>query len=245
MTQTHPAAHLFAGWDETLIWSCLDGTMGKITVSDDGQSAMAEIADFAFYAGIPDKRLFANRFARNFMLLVPQNEQWAAAIEDFFGDTVNRVTRYATLKTSAGFDLSKLRNITANLPDGCSLREIDEEIFNLSKKTVWMHDWTDQFADYDQFLGLGLGVVLFKNGEIVSGASTYTRYARGIEIQIDTHKDHRGHGYASITGAALVLAALDRGLYPSWDAANLTSLRLAEKLGYRFSHAYHAYALSR
>jgi len=245
MIQTHPAAHLFAGWDETLIWSCLDGTMGNIIVSADGQSAMAEIADFAFYAGVPDKRLFAHRFVRNFMLLVPQNEQWAAAIEDFFGDTVTKVTRYATQKTAAGFDLAKLRSIAANPPAGCVLKEVDEEIFALSKKTPWMHDWTDQFADYGQFMRVGLGVVLFRNGEIVSGASTYTRYARGIEIQIDTHKDHRGCGYASVTGAALMLAALDRGLYPSWDAANLTSLRLAEKLGYRFSHAYHAYALSR
>ena len=108
-----------------------------------------------------------------------------------------------------------------------------------------MHDWTDQFDDYEQFRRLGLGVVLIRNGEIVSGASTYTRYSRGIEIQIDTHKDCRGMGYASITGASLMLEALDRGLYPSWDAANLISLRLAEKLGYRFSHAYHAYALSR
>ena len=245
MTQTHPAAHLFAGWDETLIWSSLDGIMGKITCSDDGKSAMAEVADFAFFAGVPDKRLLTHPFARNFMLLVPQNEDWSAAIEDFFGDTVYKLTRYATLKTDAGFDVPKLRSIASNLPEGCHLRGIDEEIFRISKNIPWMHDWTDQFSDYEHYRRLGLGVVLIRNGEIVSGASTYTRYARGIEIQIDTRKDCRGMGYASVTGASLMLEALDRGLYPSWDAANLTSLRLAEKLGYRFSHAYHVYALSR
>lgn len=245
MTQTHSAAHLFDGWDETLIWSCLDGTMGKLYCSDDGKAAMAEVADFAFFAGVPDKRLLAHPFSRNFMLLVPKSEEWSAAIEEFFGDTVCKVTRYATLKTNEGFDLPKLRSIAANPPEGCTLREIDEEIFHLSKKTPWMHDWTDQFADYDHYRRLGLGVVLIHSGEIVSGASTYTRYSRGIEIQIDTHKDHRGRGYASVTGASLMLMALDQGLYPSWDAANLTSLRLAEKLGYRFSHAYPAYALNR
>lgn len=245
MIQTHPAARLFEGWDETLIWTCLDGIMGQIISSDDGKSAMAEVADFAFFAGTPDKRLLTHRFSRNFMLLVPRTEEWAAAIEEFYGDAAAKVTRYATLKTDEGFDLRKLRAIVSNLPEGCILRGIDEEIFRISKATPWMHDWTDQFDDYEQFRRLGLGVVLIRNGEIVSGASTYTRYSRGIEIQIDTHKDCRGMGYASITGASLMLEALDRGLYPSWDAANLISLRLAEKLGYRFSHAYHAYALSR
>lgn len=245
MIQTHPAAHLFTGWDETLIWSCLDGVMGTIHCSDNGKSAVAEVADFAFFAGETDRRLLARRFSRNFMLLVPQNEQWSAAIEEFYGDTVTRTTRYATQKTEAGFDLPKLRAAVANPPEGCFLREIDEEIHQISRKTPWMHDWTDQFPDYAKFRQMALGVVLIRNGEIVSGASTYTRYSRGIEIQIDTRKDCRNCGYASVTGAALMLTALDQGLYPSWDAANLTSLRLAEKLGYRFSHAYPAYALSR
>lgn len=245
MTQTHPAARLFDGWNETLIWSCLDGIMGQLTCSEDGNSAMAEVADFTFFAGVPDKRLMTHSFARSFMLLVPQNEEWAAAIEEFYGDTVTKVTRYATQKTDAGFDPVKLRAITEKVPEDCILRGIDGEIFRISKATPWMHDWTDQFDDYEQFRRMGLGVVLIRNGEIVSGASTYTRYSRGIEIQIDTRKDCRGMGYASLTGASLILESLDRGLYPSWDAANLISLRLAEKLGYRFSHAYHAYALSR
>lgn len=245
MTETHPAAHLFAGWDETLIWSALDGVMGRIYCSDDGKSAMAEVADFAFFAGDADKHLLAHPFSRSFMLLVPQTEEWAAAIEAFYGDTVTKVTRYATEKTDAGFDIAKLRAIVSALPAGCELRNFDEEIHRISRETPWMHDWTDQFPDWQQYRRLGLGVVLVRNGEIVSGASTYTRYSRGIEIQIDTRKDCRGMGYASVTGAALMLKALENGLYPSWDAANLTSLRLAEKLGYRFSHAYPAYALSR
>lgn len=245
MIGTHPAAPLFAGWDETLIWSCLDGSMGQILCSADGQSARAEIADFAFFAGTPDKHLFAHPFSRSYTLLVPQNEDWAAAIEDFFGDTVSRLTRYATEKTDAGFDISKLRGITASLPDGCRLCDFDEEIHETACHTPWMHDWIGQFPDWQTYRSLALGVVLVRDGEIVSGASTYTRYSRGIEIQIDTRKDCRGMGYAAITGAALMLRALENGLYPSWDAASLISLHLAEKLGYRYSHPYPAYALSR
>ncbi|MBO5076263.1 MAG: GNAT family N-acetyltransferase [Clostridia bacterium] len=36
---------------------------------------------------------------------------------------------------------------------------------------------------------------------------------------------------------------LKLGLYPSWDAANKMSVRLAEKLGYEFSREYVCYGL--
>ncbi|HEM3612235.1 TPA: GNAT family N-acetyltransferase [Streptococcus suis] len=48
-------------------------------------------------------------------------------------------------------------------------------------------------------------------------------------------------GLAKACAAQLVLACLDRGLYPSWDAHTLTSLKLAEKLGYQLDRPYQAY----
>lgn len=42
--QTMQKVHsLFTGWNQTIIWSCLDGTMGQIIVNDDSnpQSALA------------------------------------------------------------------------------------------------------------------------------------------------------------------------------------------------------------
>ena len=41
--------------------------------------------------------------------------------------------------------------------------------------------------------------------------------------------------------SALILLCLEEGLYPSWDAQDMHSVRLAEKLGYEFDHAYMAY----
>ena len=35
-----------------------------------------------------------------------------------------------------------------------------------------------------------------------------------------------------------------RSLYPSWDAQNMNSVHLAEKLGYEFDHEYTAYEVS-
>lgn len=84
-------------------------------------------------------------------------------------------------------------------------------------------------------------MVVKKNGVPVSGASSYSVYNGGIEIQIDTRTDYRRQGLAAAAAAGLILECLDRDLYPSWDAANLWSVALAEKLGYQFDHEYDAY----
>lgn len=74
-----------------------------------------------------------------------------------------------------------------------------------------------------------------------AGASSYSGYRGGIEIEIDTNEVYRRKGLAYICGAKLILECLDRNLYPSWDAQNIWSVALAEKLGYHFDHAYTAY----
>jgi len=97
------------------------------------------------------------------------------------------------------------------------------------------------FGSKEGFLTRGHGFAVLKNGTIVSAASSYTAYREGIEIEIDTIEEERRKGLASAVGATLILDCLDAGLYPSWDAANPESVRLAEKLGYTFSHAYDVY----
>ena len=66
----------------------------------------------------------------------------------------------------------------------------------------------------------------------------------GIEIEIDTRQDYRRRGLASACAAKLILACLDRDLYPSWDAHTEISVALAEKLGYHMDHPYVTYAIN-
>ena len=87
-------------------------------------------------------------------------------------------------------------------------------------------------------------MVIVKEGVPVSGASSYSGYPGGIEIEIDTRADFRRKGLARICGAKLILECLERGLYPSWDAHNPGSAALAKKLGYRFDRAYAAYEMT-
>ena len=67
-------------------------------------------------------------------------------------------------------------------------------------------------------------MAVMRNGEPVSGASSYSGWPGGIEIEIDTREDYRRQGLAYAAAAALILACLDRGLYPSWDAQHLASV---------------------
>lgn len=81
------------------------------------------------------------------------------------------------------------------------------------------------------------------NEEIVAGASSYSSYKEGIEIEVDTKEEYRRKGLATVCSARLILECLDKGLYPSWDAQNKWSVALAEKLGYHYSHTYTAYEM--
>ena len=105
-------------------------------------------------------------------------------------------------------------------------------------------DFVSSFANREKYLEDGRGVVILKNEEIVSGASSYSRYREGIEIEVDTIEPERRKKLALIACSALILRCLDEGLYPSWDAQNMGSVRLAEKLGYEFDHEYTAYEVA-
>ena len=94
------------------------------------------------------------------------------------------------------------------------------------------------------FQKYGSGAVILKDGQPVSGASSYTGYLGGIEIEIDTREDHRRRGLAYICGAKLILECLEKGWYPSWDAQNPGSVALAEKLGYHMDHEYTAFEVT-
>lgn len=79
---------------------------------------------------------------------------------------------------------------------------------------------------------------------MVSGASSYTVYRGGIEIEIDTRIDYRRQGLALACGAKLIMECLKRGLYPSWDAQNPGSVALSQKLGYHFDREYPVYEIN-
>lgn len=250
LSAAEKAAPLFGDWQEALIWSCLQNIMGEVYAdrADDPASAMALLGDFCFFAGAPNRDLILyqmERCPRELAILIPQDGRWAEMIRRVWGGRARPITRYAIKKEPHVFQREKLLAAVAALPPEYTLRMIDEAAFHLCGREDWSRDLVSQYRDYHEYRRLGLGAVVFRDGALVSGASAYARYRDGIEIEIDTKEAYRRKGLALICGAKLVLECLDRGLYPSWDAHNPASVALAEKLGYRFDHAYPAFEAAR
>lgn len=249
LEDTDKVKKLFEGWEETLIYSCLQKVMGKVFVTDleDPKSAMAFVGCFAFYAGEPNKELVAEK-PEGFIIMVPPNEAWAAVIEESYSDA-KRVTRYA-IKKNTKFNVSYMQTELERFQKeiclkGYELRKIDGEVYDLCLLDPVTVDFVSAFGSKEKYLKWGRGIVILKDGKIVAGASSYTSYQGGIEIEVDTVPEERRKGLATICCSALILNCLEEGLYPSWDAQNLNSVHLAEKLGYEFSHEYVAYEVAR
>lgn len=245
ITNTANVSSLFGDWEETLIWSCLQGIMGKIYADDlnNPTSAMAILGNFTFFSGKPNIELISykpNWCVQNFMIMIPQNESWKNAIINFYGKKATVISRYAIKKESHIFDKRKLEKAVASLSGQYTLSMIDEQLYQMCKTEIWSADLVSQFPDYESYNRLGIGVVICKDNTIISGASSYSRYKNGIEIEVDTKEEYRRKGFAYICSAKLILECLKRDLYPSWDAHNKGSVALAEKLGYHYSHPYTA-----
>lgn len=243
LAETFKVKHIFEGWNETMIYSCLQKVMGKIYVTnlESPVSAMAHVGCFAFFAGVPDKELVMEK-PDGFVIMTPQNKGWETCIEECFPDA-KKVTRYA-IKKDTQFDTFLLNSMLNKLPDGYELHDIDAHLFDMCLSDPVTCDFVSSFDSKEQYLDIGKGVVIIKSGRIISGASSYSRYNEGIEIEVDTVEEERRKGLATIACAALILRCLDEGLYPSWDAQNLNSVHLAEKLGYEFDREYTAYEVS-
>lgn len=238
-------APLFSGWEETMVWSCLQGCMGKAfaIAGRENTSSMIMIADFCFLAGEPNRELvayIAEAANKEYIFVVPREAAWNIYVEEIFGEKQSKTNRYSIRKDTV-FDEGKLRRYVEMLPKGYELKRMDREIYKKVLREEWSKDFCAAFSDEKQFEENGMGVVAVLGEEIAAGASSYTFYRKGIEIEIDTKEAHRRKGLATACGAALILDCLKAGKYPSWDAIDLRSAALAEKLGYRIEKAYTTY----
>ncbi len=228
-------APLFEGVQETMVWSCLQGLMGEAYAAEETPPACAQLllGDFCFFGG--DARAagaaeLAGHIPR-WLLAVPPDAAWEALIEQRNPGRFERVDRAYLARLAA-------------VPAGYQELPIGRELYEQLKAKEWSRDLVSQFPTWEDYRAHAVGTAALCADEPVCGASTYAYYEGGIEIEIDTAPEHRQRGLATACAARLILTCLDRGLYPSWDAANPTSAALAEKLGYRPAGAYVTYAVT-
>ncbi|BCN30623.1 GNAT family N-acetyltransferase [Anaeromicropila herbilytica] len=250
-------APLFEGWEETMIWSCLDGCMGQAWADqiEHPSIALIIVSDFGFLAGDVDSveasvvaSYIPDYYER--LILVPKDAECGKLIQKVYASRSDRsitsFQRYALKKEKDAFNREHLQSYVDALPKEYQILPIDKEIFQVIKCEDWSYDLVSAFSSFEDYLEkAAVGYVVIKDSKIVSGVSTYTYYKGGVEIEIDTHPEYRRRGLGIACAARFILECISRDLYPSWDAANKGSLDLAIKLGYHFDKEYTAYFIQK
>ncbi len=234
--------HLFGDWVLPELKDT-DGATIRIFVTDPDAPRSAMLFDDdngEYFAGEPNRELVQSKQAKEVALL-SKEEAWEPLFEECYPEA-ERITRYA-IHRCRDFDREKLQSFVGALPSGYEIKRIDSEIYDLCLKVTDadLEDLVGDFETKEEFLEKGRGFVVLKDGKVVAGASSANCYCDGIEVEIDTDRAERRKGLATSVGAKLILSCLDDGLEPRWDAANLISVHLAEKLGYRFDREYAYY----
>lgn len=232
----------------TLVTSCLTNYMGVAYVDclKHPLSVQLSIGDFIFFSGIVNEQLLSSietNPQKKEVIVVPQNQVWVDAITSKYHKKMKIHTRYATKREINNFNLKRLKQYISTLSNTYKIRAINKELYTQIIHSNWAKDLCNNYISYTDFIQHGLGYVILKNNKIVAGASSYSYYPNGIEIQIDTIKEERRQGLALVCGAKLILDCLKKGLYPSWDAHTKESLTLAQKLGYTLDQEYSVYIL--
>jgi len=201
LIETGRASALFAGWQDSVVWSALQGVMGKIYVDSlkKPESGVVMLGDFCFLSGKPESEVISGALANSAseeVILVPQNDDWAQMIVECYGEKAEKAIRYAIKKEPGIFDLETLLKVTEKLQKEYEMRLIDQSLFEICRDTQWSKDLTANYESYSQYKEYGLGVCILTGGEVVAGISSYSGYGRrsdenlgchgGIEIEVVT-----------------------------------------------------------
>lgn len=239
---------IFKGCNDTLVWSYLQGHMGQGFVDNIENPKCGRIIsnDFCYLCGDSNGsgalellRQFPKEVDIKELIFMPCGEDWCNFIECNLD--VTKKERYAIKKEGDIFNRQLLSSYMDKLPQEYQLRLIDLDLYEKVMQEEWCEDFCSNFKDGEDFVKNGIGVVVLNNEEIIGGASSFSIYDNGIEVEIVTKESYRNQGLATICGAKLILECLKKNKYPSWDAANKVSVKVAEKLGYHFDKSYFVY----
>lgn len=103
----------------------------------------------------------------------------------------------------------------------------------LGPDTVWI---ANTWGGPDGLAASGFAWGAFVDGALTSVACTFFVGSEYEEIGVATVSAHRGRGYSTACAAALCRDILGRGTTPAWSTSpdNLSSIRVAQKLGFAF-----------
>jgi hypothetical protein len=224
---------------DTLIDAAYHGYHGRVLTNDlkEPKILLIDVGHTHFFYGAAD-----HEQAENLIKQVDQyaemhaDKAWQEKILNLFKEAEFH-TRYEM--DGQNLELEHLHSLANMFKEELLYQRIDQDLYQELKRTDWTSSMVENFQDQEDFLSNGLGFVLKnQDGKILAGASSFVRYSKGYEVEIATHIDHRRRGYALSIGAYFIKEASLQGMQAHWDAANLGSKILAEKLGYVLKKVY-------
>lgn len=219
--------------------SALDGVMGEIYVDDilNPHIAFLSVRSYCFINGNIEKEKLKEIIDENFRnyKLIP-SDNIASKIEELYYNDIIKSQRYS-IKKDVLFDIDKLKEMSNDLENDFKIIKIDEILANRIKKENFINI-TDNYKKY------GIGFCCIYNNKIVGVASSNIFYKDGIEVNIKVDEQYRRKRIATAMASNLILECLKQNKKISWDAANMNSLRLAEKLGFKYDSTYNIYSFS-
>ncbi len=221
---------------EVQVDDAVNPQVGVLTLSQIGLSLVGG------EAGHPAARRWVQAMAP-WTAVVAASPGWDELVQESQGEKLRILPRWAF--NSDGLDPARLAAFRDNLPVGFHIQKMDTGLTSqlMQEEGRFSGDHLLNYASQEDFLARGFGFCVLEGERIVSVASTFVTCQKGIEIQINTRESHRGKGLGTAVAAAIMLHSLERGLDPSWDAANEISVGLAVKLGYTLQGTYQMYFL--
>ncbi|MBQ7534129.1 MAG: GNAT family N-acetyltransferase [Stomatobaculum sp.] len=176
--------------------------------------------------------------------LVPGDARWGRWIEDVFPGRFRTVTRFHLEGDSTTYDEERLRRAVAAFPEGFCLKPFDEEIMAKAAAEEWSSDFVNGLSDPERAVAEGTCYASLEDGIIVSGCTGCILSPELMEVEIITRKGYRKRGMATASAASVILACMEKGIRPEWDASSRFTVMLAEKQGFRCTREYQVYEIS-
>lgn len=216
--------------------SVLDGTMGEAYVDNMSTPnfAILTVRKYCFMSGNIEKEnlyeLINNKLKQ--YIIIP-SDNLKIVIEEIYKDNINKLERYS-IKKNPVFDKKKLQEYISKVPKEYNIQAIDKKISDRIKEENFINI-TDNYEKN------GAGYYCIYNDAIIGVASSNIFYKDGIEVNIRVKEEYRRKGIATALASKLILKCLEENKKISWDAANLWSVGLAEKLGFEYDSTYNIY----
>jgi GNAT superfamily N-acetyltransferase len=225
-----------------LVHGVLAGVSGSACVDDREHPNVAYLrADgFVLFAGDPvhpAATVMVQSMPRGSTLIGPTVE-WEQVICQIWGD--DPLVKRRVAFGPGRWDRAQLATFARDLPPGYLLKHItidDAPRFAQLSRSLAINPNTDEAS----LIG-GIGFGIEYAGQFVSGCAGWPE-AGMLEIEVQTHPEHRQRGLATSAAAALIAYCLDHQIEPCWDAANAMSAGLGTKLGFTNPQSYNAYVL--